>query len=547
MMERMIANLKKQRENAPKTLAEAHERLEQTLSAAVLAEIDAMPSEDDMIKYHFSLGLNMRNGWGLWGDSPLAKHIRELGFVHPDTMSGVILETFWCKRHGQDLRLAERAAKYKEYRDAEKNRVQESIAAIRDMMMGVRFEKQDVPVVRMSIKRGMSARYLSPFRDGVFLTGYRRGRNAGSSRFGRITEGFHVDPADGERRLKPEYDDAVSRGSYYDPVDREDRKMQPGDDFYTVGYYFDPTDRKIHQIRVAEVNEVYTAAVVGKTAWFAGVTDEKAVLVGVSEQGRITARLPVADEIPDLGLDGQSLLAVYSKAIYRLTDREWTVVHSGDILLPRSGLPPQRHGNVVFFRDEEPREMRRRLWWLTMGEKLHLSVLDRDLGLVLPDGTTWPDASSYCVTSSGDLWVCVGQGTSLLRRSRDGSYSIAIMDKSVRFEEDLSGSGKTDQGLSVSAVATLPDDTLLLVGRTGLHRLRDNELVQELAFAPEETVDRRGRAVRRLNWHPHNVLLLDDGSYFISTGFWEGVYWLGRGDDGQWGSECVERGDPVVW
>jgi hypothetical protein len=277
------------------------------------------------------------------------------------------------------------------------------------------------------------------------------------------------------------------------------------------------------------------------------MTDEKEVLVGVSEEGRITVPLPVTDEIPDLGMDGQSLLAVYAKTIYRLAGREWTLVHSGDILLPRSGLPPQRHGNVVFFRDEEPREMRRRLWWLTMGEDLHLSAFDRDLGLVLPDGTTWLDASSYGMTSSGDLWVCVGQGTSLLRRSRDGSYSIAIMEKSVRFEENLSGSGKTDQGLSVSAVTALPDDTLLLVGRTGLYRLKDNELVQELAFAPEETVDSRGRAVRRLNWHPHNVLLLDDGSYFISTGFWEGVYWLRQGDDGQWSCEYVERGDPVVW
>ncbi|HPY49560.1 MAG TPA: hypothetical protein PLO68_06865, partial [Sedimentisphaerales bacterium] len=137
-----IEELKKEQENAPKTLAEAHARLERTLSAETLAKIDAMPSEDGMIQYHFSLGLNIRNGWGLWKGGPLAQHMRELGFTHPDDMSGVILDTFWCKRHGKDFRLEERAAQYKEYWDATKKaeeekerRVEESKAAIRNMMM----------------------------------------------------------------------------------------------------------------------------------------------------------------------------------------------------------------------------------------------------------------------------------------------------------------------------------------------------------------------------------------------------------------------------
>jgi len=75
-------------------------------------------------------------------------------------------------------------------------------------------------------------------------------------------------------------------------------------------------------------------------------------LVGVGDQDRVTPQLPQQDEVPDLGMDGQSLLAVYSEAIYRLDDRQWTRVHSGDILLPRSGLPPQRHGDMVLLRGE---------------------------------------------------------------------------------------------------------------------------------------------------------------------------------------------------
>jgi hypothetical protein len=58
------------------------------------------------------------------------------------------------------------------------------------------------------------------------------------------------------------------------------------------------------------------------------------------------------------------------------------LVHSGDILLPRSCLPPQRHGNMVFFRDEGREETGKRLWWLTLGERPHLSVLACDTGVV---------------------------------------------------------------------------------------------------------------------------------------------------------------------
>ena len=75
----------------PATLVEAHAALERILSPQTLAEIDAMPSEKRMSQYHMGLGLGIRNNWGLWSGSPLAKHMEELGFTHPDDMSGVIL------------------------------------------------------------------------------------------------------------------------------------------------------------------------------------------------------------------------------------------------------------------------------------------------------------------------------------------------------------------------------------------------------------------------------------------------------------------------
>ncbi len=99
----------------PKTLEEAHQQLEKLLPKDEVAKIDAMKTEDEMIEYHFGLGMGMRNSWGLWGGGPLAQHMNKLGFHHSDDMSGVILETFWCKRHKKDFRLKERAAYYAAY------------------------------------------------------------------------------------------------------------------------------------------------------------------------------------------------------------------------------------------------------------------------------------------------------------------------------------------------------------------------------------------------------------------------------------------------
>ena len=507
------AALERMRSNAPTTLTEAHTALERMLSPEELAKIDAMPSEDGMITYHMSLGLTIRNGWGLWAGSPLAKHMEELGFVVPDDMSGVILETFWCKRHGQDFRLKERAAEYKKYWDAalktreeQEIRLQKSKAVMRTMMMGLRFEKRDVPVVRMPDRtsRSLRARFLSPFRGGVFLAVCRRTR----------TE---------------------------------------NDAFSTPGYFYDPTDGKIHKIRVAEVNDVHSAVVAGPRAWFVGNTNGKAVLVGVNGRDHMTLPLPQEGEPPQLGLDGQSLLVVYPKTIFRLTDQKWTLVYSGDIRLPRSGPPPQLHGNMILFRDEGMHENRKRLWWLTLGEQPCLTSLDGDMGFVDPSQFNWFNSFSCCVTSSGDLWASIGEGynpKSLFRRSKDGSYSIAIMNNSVQFTEEPFGSKKTDQGLSVSGVTALPDDTLLLVADTGLYRLKGNELVQELAFGSirRQTASDSGTLVSPGHWDPSNVIVLDDKSYLISSAF-GGVYLLRKGHDGQWSflSLDEERGDPVVW
>ncbi len=530
-----------QQKKIPTTLAEAHVELERMLPAETLAKIDAMESEDGMIMYHHGLGTGLRNSWGLWGRSALAEHMRELGFTHADDMSGVILSTFWCKRHGKDFRIEERAAKYRAYWKATKEREhlrKTREEAMQEKMVSLKYEIQEVPSVQIQMRqRGLNTRLACPFRGGVFLAAYMQKRVT-AFRYQLCAEGIsHVDPNTHEACMKPEYDAPVRRGTYYIPGDKKRYKVKPGDDFYTHPYFFDSVDRQLHRINVPEVNDVYASMVAGGRAWLAGMTNDQAVIVGIGSKDRVTVPMPLTDEIPDLGLDGDFLLAVYCKTIYRLDGRQWTLIHSGDILLPRSGLPPLRHGNTVYFRDEGVDESRKMLWWLTMGDMLHLSALKRDVERAGFDGSSLYDMYSYCVTDNGDLWACAC-GNTLLHRSKDGAYSFPILKSSIELAQGTAEKEAKVSGLSITGVTALPDGALLLVGEKGLYRLKDNELVLELGFAPED-------ALR--SWQPRSVLTLDDRSYFINSGSWNGLYLIEKGDDDQWSCLSPEIGDPVVW
>jgi hypothetical protein len=98
----------------PATLTEALDRLEQTLPPETIQRMRD-GSEADMCEYHFSVGLWMRNYWGLWAEGPPYRHLAGLGLIHPDDMSGVILRSFRRRLHGEPLRVEDEAARYQEY------------------------------------------------------------------------------------------------------------------------------------------------------------------------------------------------------------------------------------------------------------------------------------------------------------------------------------------------------------------------------------------------------------------------------------------------
>jgi hypothetical protein len=88
----------------PKTLDEAVGLL---FEAVQPVDRDAMMRSPSCAVHH-TLGQWLRNNWSLWDQTmPLPRwFIENLGLGHADDMSGVILESLWCKVRGQPYDLA---------------------------------------------------------------------------------------------------------------------------------------------------------------------------------------------------------------------------------------------------------------------------------------------------------------------------------------------------------------------------------------------------------------------------------------------------------
>lgn len=105
----------KRLEPVPNDLPEALELLTKLCDAETLAQLRASKEETEMYRLHHGLGTGLRNRWGLWGGSPLAKRFQAMGVFHPDDMSAIILRSFWRKLHDRPIELETQAAAARRY------------------------------------------------------------------------------------------------------------------------------------------------------------------------------------------------------------------------------------------------------------------------------------------------------------------------------------------------------------------------------------------------------------------------------------------------
>jgi len=89
----------------PTDIYDAIRELEKMLHPALIEKIKNCSGKHELVgEYHYSLGMWIRNNWGLWQESRLAQHLASIvpGF-ESDYMSSFILECFWKHLNGQLL------------------------------------------------------------------------------------------------------------------------------------------------------------------------------------------------------------------------------------------------------------------------------------------------------------------------------------------------------------------------------------------------------------------------------------------------------------
>lgn len=79
----------------PLDLADCCVQLDQLLAEEDKEFIKNLPDRESTIQLHMSLGLWIRNNWGLWGGSRLQNYFFDMGLDHPDGMSSIILEFYY--------------------------------------------------------------------------------------------------------------------------------------------------------------------------------------------------------------------------------------------------------------------------------------------------------------------------------------------------------------------------------------------------------------------------------------------------------------------
>lgn len=87
----------------PRNLPEVFEELDRMVSEADKQEIRNPEGEYGLGKFHFGLGLWMRNNWQLWGGSRLQQYFEQRYITHPDNMSGIILTTYSSYLNGKKI------------------------------------------------------------------------------------------------------------------------------------------------------------------------------------------------------------------------------------------------------------------------------------------------------------------------------------------------------------------------------------------------------------------------------------------------------------
>ncbi len=512
---------KRHRSYIPMDLEDAMDELDRTINPKDKERIRT--SKEDSVMYHHGFGTGLRNGWGLWGGSRLARWFDERGIFHPDDMSGIILDAWFNRLRGKPFDFDEKVRGYQEYwrrsQEAQKEeevRAEKARKRIPELMMGMKTPGKPSEWASLPVRKSMSGvrvRSMVPFRDGVLLT---------------------------ERKT------IWAKGK--------------GEDYsYTPPLFFNPKTRTLGPLQCPEFDRIENAVALGETLVLEGIKASKHRILVIGPAGRTEIPMPPGKGWIRLGSNGDRLVAVFSKSVWEWDGKTWKTLGQPKEDLPWCGMPPLVNEDCLYLRDEGQGENQKSLHWLKLTGDGSLTTFHRDTGVVGSEGPRWEFVWSFPFMPSGDQWVTAGEASSprsLVLRKRDGSYRIAMVNGEFTFSGDLLGSRNASDLLDFEAALPLKDGGLLLAGNRGVYRLEGNRLLpivglkrtSQMVFGNGSPTNPDPKDGGNWNLDPSHICPLGPTTYLLGSD-WEGVYLLDRTGKGAWEVICLDEpvGSPVTF
>ncbi len=503
----------------PIDLDDAIRHLKETLSAEDI-EVLRSADEEELARFHFGLGLSLRNRWGLWGGSRLAEWFNSIGIFHPDDMSGIIITSLVRDLQGKPIELEAQIAEYQVYwAAAEEYERQEELEEVE------RRGRRDEARLNWGWVPGPAAEVTLPPQpdwhdiwglhayDGGFLVVTKRFRASYSPVW---HDGIYFLGSPGGRLERVKVSGCLYQ---HDVIVRDDaatwlcRSFQGEWSLVTTG----PGDT-------------------GATRTVVLDTDHDWLRLGHGEAGLL---LVGADRI--YREDGEDWDAIYEAPSatrdFNLfdQDKDYDAEANPETFLPQRSATPIEHGGYIYFHVEDSGN-ETDLYRLSLsGSSKNLENAQEFIAghYIGPWSFRVGDIG---VDDSGTLWIASHGLGVLVAVESNGEVGIASIFGSLDFSgpiDDIERPADWRENLPTGAILH-ENGSIVLAGVDGIATVIDGEVEPLVRFVYPEGMDRVPYTSRpQYDYHvkPQRLGMFEDGSFVIGDRY-DGVYVLVKHEGG---------------
>jgi len=420
----------------PRNLTQAMDALDRLLSPESIAQL--RDGEVSPVELHLGLGMALRNNWGLWHRSALARWFRRRGIRHADSMSSFILTSYVRRLRGEPIDVEARLEEHERY--------------MREAEMADAIE-----------------------------------RNSGPLRKGRVLDrlmGWRVDPRDVQTIALPEGTGEKRRIARFETYrggvvvfDLDHRDHVPGEPWYRKVHYIAAPREPLRPLARRDCPEIHDLLTVGAVARWLCRDDGRWSLIHEDDDGVRREPLPITADNLRLGSAGEALLLLSDRTIYSKKGGAWVVDFSHPSpWFPVQASPPYWIGDALYFR--VPRWTRTDFYGFDFSAPKP-TVVELSEILVYPYYGYWSMSVADVVPSSDEgLWVSLGHRyySALAHIDHAGEVSFSIFEgevtPSLEYDEGLLSHRSLDGAAlreQLPAVGLASDDeSLYFAGDTGV-------------------------------------------------------------------------------